>query len=696
MTADFGDWLRRLHSLLIRRRHRAALVLAGPPDWGQAQAQAAVRELHTPGLWVGESGADSGLDCCSGADARQWLGQDLELLIWDSHAGTHPAGLGAVSGALVGGGLFIWLVPPLESWSQGPDPDFERLRHHAPPYRFLARLARLLAGETTQPHVLLTPDTPLPSLPAPPDEPERPWQGMTPDQQQALTAIKQLATSSDPGPVVLRADRGRGKSAALGMAVASLAGDSGLRIGVTAAQPRALGSVWRFAGDAGHEVLHLPPDELLRQRPALDLLLVDEAATLPVPMLKALMEQWPRIVFATTVHGYEGTGRGFDLRFRAILDEQHPRWRLLAMQTPVRWAENDPLEGLMHRLLCLDADLPELPGILGDIIIEPVPRDALAADEPLLNQIMGLLVSAHYQTSPDDLRQLLDDPDTALWIARSGSNVLGVVWVLFEGGLERELAEAVWLGERRPRGHLMAQSLAFNGGDPEAAQLRYGRITRIAVHPQCRRQGLGLRLVAAAREGVRGSGGDVLGASFGATPQLLAFWQKAGFRLLRLGLRRDAASGTHAAMVGQGLTAAGERLCTEQAQRFAAHWPWLAGGFQRLEPELREQLNSAMPEPQPLQAPLGEADCRELTAFIDGQRDAALTRLPLSRLGEQQGAPAANWSKPDQQLWQRAVYEGQSWDQLRGAGLVQGRRQGQSRLRELAARLWHDRPASGV
>ncbi|MBO0236966.1 GNAT family N-acetyltransferase, partial [Vibrio parahaemolyticus] len=82
-----------------------------------------------------------------------------------------------------------------------------------------------------------------------------------------------------------------------------------------------------------------------------------------------------------------------------------------------------------------------------------------------------------YRTSPLDLRRMMDAPGQAFRCARAGGAVAGALWLVAEGGLSRELSRAVWAGFRRPRGNLVAQSLAAHGGSPLAATLRGLRVS---------------------------------------------------------------------------------------------------------------------------------------------------------------------------------------------------------------------------
>ncbi|RXR92049.1 GNAT family N-acetyltransferase, partial [Staphylococcus saprophyticus] len=143
-------------------------------------------------------------------------------------------------------------------------------------------------------------------------------------------------------------------------------------------------------------------------------------------------------------------------------------------------------------------------------------------------------VQAHYRTTPSDLRHLLDGPDTRVVTLGDAAGPAAVAVVADEGGFDAALAERVARGERRPRGHLMAQSLAAHAGSREALTGRLRRVQRIAVHPAARRRGLGRELLAREREAAGDAGIALLGASFGAEPGLLAFWRAQGFRTVRL------------------------------------------------------------------------------------------------------------------------------------------------------------------
>ena len=94
------------------------------------------------------------------------------------------------------------------------------------------------------------------------------------------------------------------------------------------------------------------------------------------------------------------------------------------------------------------------------------------SDPARVASVYELLCAAHYRTSPLDLRRMMDAPGQHFAVADAGADIAGALWLVDEGGLSPELSRAVWAGSRRPRGNLVAQSLAAHGGTPLAATLR--------------------------------------------------------------------------------------------------------------------------------------------------------------------------------------------------------------------------------
>ena len=85
---------------------------------------------------------------------------------------------------------------------------------------------------------------------------------------------------------------------------------------------------------------------------------------------------------------------------------------------PIRWAEGCALEASVRSLLVMDAaprswGPPAAAPAISHEVLEP---DRLAGDEALLRDVFGLLVHAHYRTTPSDLVRLLDAPNLALHV----------------------------------------------------------------------------------------------------------------------------------------------------------------------------------------------------------------------------------------------------------------------------------------
>jgi tRNA(Met) cytidine acetyltransferase len=476
--------------------------------------------------------------------AHTLLGQECAVLVFDAHSGFDVNAFAAVSGTLCGGGTLFLLIPPLDEWAAFADPDYRRFLPY--PYeaadvkgRFLARFVRMLPcrSDFSPTMRLVNEDV-----------------GLKPDLQAA--SIQTILQSNVP--IVLTADRGRGKSAALGMAASQLM-DAGKRVLLTAPSRATVETVFKHA--ATNPPQFFAPDDLLQTLPQGDVLLVDEAAAIPVPLLLKMLEHYPRCVFSTTLHGYEGSGRGFALRFQKALGERVPGWQSLRLHQPIRWAENDPLEAFINRALLLDADVEE--GVCNTPLrplYRYLDRNELAANEPLLRQLFGLLITAHYQTRPSDLRQMLDAPDISIHVLELQGTIVAVALLSREGGLDPELTAAIHAGKHRPHGHPVPQTLTFHAKIPGAAELLCERVMRIAVHPSLQNGGLGGQLLEHLVEFAAQGGADYIGVSYAMTPELLRFWERAGFVLARVGFRKDTASGSRSVVQVKALSAKGKAL----------------------------------------------------------------------------------------------------------------------------------------
>ena len=101
-------------------------------------------------------------------------------------------------------------------------------------------------------------------------------------------------------------------------------------------------------------------DALAYGQATFDVIMIDEAAQIPVPVLQRIVRRHSgtHFIFATTTRGYEGSGRGFTLRFVEWLRNLDPTLHEEDLTEPIRWSSCDPLERMVYDALLLDAQYP--------------------------------------------------------------------------------------------------------------------------------------------------------------------------------------------------------------------------------------------------------------------------------------------------------------------------------------------------
>jgi len=613
-----------LRKQLAHKQHRQLVILSGAESWHKEQL-AGLYQTDETVFWVSSSISDPAYQqqACPGFTCEfiepkrlpYYLGQEISGAIIDVKQGFSADTLGIVSGMIKAGGLLILLTPDIEQWQKLTNPENSRFLNTPLQLKDAKSgfTQHLIQAWQQSPIVWLEEKQPF-SKPANYLITEASQQNSTQlnlptnDQQQALQAIHSVAFGHRKRPLVITADRGRGKSSVLGLAAIDCLLQGKKHIVITASRLDQAKAAFKLALAkiktliAENQTIELvnqksglltfcyqkeiktiefmAPDALILHPTIADILMVDEAAHLPTPVLTEILKRNHRIVFATTLHGYEGSGRGFELRFKKQLNQLTPDWKNLTLQQPIRWAENDPLETAINQALLLDLNVAKLNKIqLNDakssqIYYKHITDQQLLDNPGLLKTLFALLVQAHYQTSPNDLQQLLNAPNIHIVIACTQEQlqtdvpiILGAVLCVEEGKINPLSG--------RVHGHLVPQLLTKHYAKNDFLMLSTLRIMRIAVHPQCLRTGIGKALISQVEQLASQKRFDYLSSSFGSSDELLPFWFGQNFWPLHVGVKRDKASGSHNIVVAKPITAMARQALSLVQSRFQEQLPHL-------------------------------------------------------------------------------------------------------------------------
>ena len=666
MTSDtFSQWITDLSLAAFRRFNRELVILQGSNKWaGSLLAQLTSYPFTQNSIINPKESAltkqsswyiySDSAEVCGNVNKqtfRNKLGTESQFVVFYAEHLNIDA-LGALSGTLISGGILFFVLPA----------DFEASNfvQNSP---FNKRLLRKIFNQQSLTIVKETNAEPyfncneesindevenveqLSSSNEHPAQKSLDLGCLTHEQLEAVKEIVRVVKGHRNRPFVLTADRGRGKTSALAIACAYLLENTKteINIAITSAHRHSLNVFFSQLANSLQEkqsfisivfeqnaikhpkgwVKFFAVDELINNKDCFHLVIVDEAASIPLYLLNKLLVLFHRLVFASTVHGYEGAGRSFTLKFQKNLSLKYPEFKTLNIKQPIRWAENDPLESFIYDLCLLNAELPQLPnGQKGfiinhmDIEFKVINTDYLLANEMILQQVFAVLVTAHYQTSPNDLRLLLDNNNITLVALVFRQNILGVALVINEGrdtlsldvgkhlnneedislDSSHELKGLIQKNRRRLKDQFLPQSLLTHCGEQLSFDFSYLRIMRIAVVPELQGMGIGTLFLSHIEQYAKTQHIDFIGTSFGANQQLLKFWLKQSYKLARIGFTKDKSSGEHSALLLKSLGEVNQYFIDNIEHQFYQSFDYLLSEqYRYLEPELVWQIMTYCP-----------------------------------------------------------------------------------------------------
>lgn len=525
------------------------------------------------------------------------LGGTWDILVADISTQFRPNDIGRLIEVVRGGGLAILTIPPVNDWLNSLT-DFQK-KFLVPPFEsrgvrqlFKLRFLSSLGKEGT----LFLGDEIRSGLCGKVSEERKPVEKTgdpvldlcaTRDQQRVLRSILD-AFRERKRVFILTANRGRGKSAVIGLALSLIMTRSRVRSAVvTSPSIEGIQTIFSFLMrglDAqgvsyeplvregrvidvrfrGKNVFYLTPESAAEAEVSLKV--VDEAASLPVTTLLQFMNTSRFTAFSSTVHGYEGAGRGFTLRFLARVRKSGVPHAEEKMEEPIRYPPGDPVEKWLYDFLLLNAEPGDPPSDLSELNYRKIALERV--DEEYLRKFYGIYILAHYRNRPNDLATLLDAPHHFARALEAEGEPVVSMHIAEEGGLPARVLDEMVKGLRDLPGHVIPSRLVLHYQFKAFGKLRGWRIVRIATHPELQGRGLGSRALQELEEEARREGVDWVGAGFGASEDLLRFWIRNGYQAVHISPRRNQITGEYSVLVLKPLNNEALRAVEEISKEF--------------------------------------------------------------------------------------------------------------------------------
>lgn len=565
-------------------------------------------------------------------DSEEFLGTTFDALIMDLTSNLKPNDIGRLIGIVRGGGLVLLILPSWKDWEktltlfqrelatpQHPEEEIRqifkkwfkrKLIQHKGIFIYDSDLKKTVKSEKNE----TVGETP--ALGGKRKELQFPEKALFPinlyklsltqDQINVLKIVEKFVEKprkEEKKVLVLIANRGRGKSCALGIGVAGFINElrkvkNRVRVLVTAPKLTNVQSFMmlltrslnvlklsyrviekrRYIIEVKGErfsVEYWEPIEIPKMKA--DLVVVDEAAGLHVPMLLKIWRKHRRLMFSSTIHGYEGAGRGFSIRFlKMIKEDVKSRLFEYEMKEPIRYAEDDPIEKWQFDALLLDAEPEKLSKedyeaiAKGELIyIKPnLEKWFSEKEEHLLRQFFGIYVLAHYRNEPDDLGMMADAPHhTIRALMTPTGKIVCSLQLAEEGPIEEDFMNELLKGGRIP-GNIIPDRVLKHTRIREFGKTVGWRVVRIATHPDAMSKGIGSKALKEIIKEASEKGYDWVGAGFGVTEKLLRFWIKNGFIPVHLSPDRNPVSGEFTVLVLYPLNIAVRNIVTLANKEF--------------------------------------------------------------------------------------------------------------------------------